>query len=255
MLKNIYKEDFSFWEIYSASVDLFSKKFKNILLITLIIYIPINVILYFASEALLSSPEVSFGDYVNFMKIAGWLEQLIWVIASIFVIFTVKESLDNSEKTFWEILKLSFSKWWSAIWANILYSIWVWLLLLLLIIPWLIFAVYWIFFIYVIVLKDISATKSFEYSKKMVKWRWWEIFGYWCFSFFWVLAFWFLMWFTPYLDNIFVDVTTSIAIDLVYLFMVIIFTLKFINIDKNIVEEWEDKKLENKKEIMSNVEL
>jgi hypothetical protein len=37
--------------------------------------------------------------------------------------------------------------------------------------------------------------------------------------------------------------------------MVIIFTLKFINIDKNIVEEWEDKKLENKKEIMSNVEL
>lgn len=232
MLKNIYNDTFTFWELFSKALNIFKEHFKYILLITLIIYIPINIIVYYLWEALLNSPEITFKQFSNYVKIIWWLETLIGVIASIFIIFLVKQSVDWEKKEFKEIFKKSIKKWTGAIWANILYNIWVGLLLFLLIVPWIIFAVYWIFFLYIFVLKNIEASKTFEYSKKLVKWRWWEIFGYWLFSTLSIILLWFLLGFTPNIEYIYIDISTSLVIDIYSLFVVILFTLKFLNIDK-----------------------
>lgn len=240
-MKDIYNESYNFWELFSRSIEIFFANFKNILFICLLVYVPINTASYFLSDFLLSSPDASFKDFSNYLKMIWRLENIIWTLASIFVIFTVKDYLDWKTLSFWEILKQAFSKWWIVIWANIMYSIWVWLLLLLLVIPWIMFWIYWVFFIYLIVLKWVSATKSFEYSKKIVKWRWWEIFWYCLLSFLSAFLIWVWFWFTNIPDNIYTSVSTDLIIDLVSLFVVVLFTLKFINIDK---EQYIEKKEE-----------
>lgn len=177
MMKNIYKDDLTFFEINSLWFKIFTDNIKNILLITALIYIPISIALYYLSGALLNSPDVSLKDFTNYMRIAGWLENLIWVIASIFVIFLVQSSLTNEIKTFKELFNRAISKWGISAWANIMYGIWVWLLTLLLIIPGIIFWILWIFFLQVLLLKEnFTPSKALDYSKKLVKPIWWEIF-------------------------------------------------------------------------------
>ena len=236
-MKNIYEENMKFWELFSKSLDIFTNNFKNILLITLLIYIPIDVLLFYVWEYFLNSSNITFEGFSNYTRIAWWLESLFWVITSIFVILLVKNSLDSKETDFKELFKLSITKWPKVVWANILYSIAVWFWILLLIVPWIYLSVIWVFFLYAIVLNDKSVWESFTYSKKIVNWRWWEIFGYWFFSFMLVILFWLAMWFMPYLETIYMDVFTSLLIDIVALFTVVLFTLKFINIDKNYKDE------------------
>jgi hypothetical protein len=251
MLKNIYNDNLTFWDFFTNALNIFKENFKIILLITLIIYIPINIFIFYLWELLINSPEVTFEEFSNYIKIIWWLENIIWVIASIFIILLVKQYIDWEKIEFNILFKKSLNKWSNAVWANILYSIWVWLLLLLLIVPWIIFAVYWIFFIYALVLRDISPTKTFDYSKNLVKWRWFEIFWYGAFSFFSLFFLSLLLWFIPYIENIFVDISTNLILDLFHLFIVIIFTLKFLNIDKNETIDIEEIESHNKE----NVEL
>ena len=246
MIKNIYQDKFTFWEIISKAIKIFKENINQILIITLLVYIPINIALFYLGESLMNSPDITFEQFSNYMEAAGWLENLVWVMATIFVIFIAKQSIDGEQKTFKENLQSTFSKWWVAICANLLYGFWVGLLLLLLIVPGIIFAVYWIFFIYILVLKDISISKTFEYSKKLVKWRWWEIFGYGLFSFATTFILWIALWFTPYVNTLLWDISTSVIVDLYSLFIVIIFTLKFLNIDKP--EEQSDIEQENQVE-------
>lgn len=251
MLKNIYKDSYSFWDIFTKSMSIFGQNFKNIALIVMLVYIPINVALFFLWDFFLNSPDVTFKDASNYMKIAWRLENLIWVIASIFIILLVKDHIDNeisetnssNNKTFAELLKSSLSKWAKAVWWNILYSIWVWFLTLLFIIPWVIFATFWAFFLYAIVLRDSKVWASFEYSKKLVTWRWWEIFLYVFFSFAVIMLVAFWSWYIPNIENMYMDIGSNFLIDFLSMFMIVIFTLKFLNIDKNI---------EKQKEVISN---
>ncbi len=48
MLENIRNGELDLDKLISISWDLFKKNFKAILIITLIVYIPINIILYYA---------------------------------------------------------------------------------------------------------------------------------------------------------------------------------------------------------------
>jgi phosphoglycerol transferase MdoB-like AlkP superfamily enzyme len=80
-------------------------------------------------------------------------------------------------------------------------------------------------------------TKSFEYSKNLVKGRWWEMFGYWIFSLVSTIVLWFALWYIPYVETIYGDVISSLIIDLYASFVIIIFALKFLNIDRNKQED------------------
>jgi len=236
-MKHIYEESFSFWEIFWKALAVFWNKINYILLITLLIYVPINLVMFYVGNMSIGSPDASMADFGNYMRVSWRLENLIGVISSIFIIILAKDYIDGKERNFSELLKASLSKWPHCVWWNFLYGIGLVLLLMLLIIPGIIFGIYWIFFIYAIVLKDISVTKSFEYSKNLVKGRWWEMFGYWIFSLVSTIVLWFALWYIPYVETIYGDVISSLIIDLYASFVIIIFALKFLNIDRNKQED------------------
>lgn len=233
MQKDIYKDKLEFWELLSMAWSVYKNNFILITYICLLVYVPIWILDHFISTGIFTSSEFSVNDFTQYMRIIWWIENMLWVIASIFVILLVKKYLDWKSLVFSELLKETFSKWWRWIWWNILYSLWVWVLLLLLIIPWIIFWIYWYFFLYIIVLHDeINVSTSFEYSKNLVKWRWWEIFWYACFVLFFMFLTWLLIWLiVPNIDQFFMDLLTSLIIDFVSLFLIVFITLKFINID------------------------
>lgn len=235
MQKNIYQEALTFHEILSIAGKIFKENLKDILLITAIIYIPVSLALYFLWQNL-NSPDVSFRDYTNYMKIAGWLENIFWVIASLFVIFLTKAKLDGQITNFQELIKKALSFWGKWVYGNIIYGLFVWLLLILLIIPWIIFAIFWFFYLQIIAFeKSPSVSKSLEYSKKLVKGRWWEIFWYGCMYIVWIVLLSFALGLVsgviPYGEGIIIDTITSLMIDIYCLFFLIIVTLKFINLD------------------------
>ena len=246
MIKNIYKDYFSFWELFLKSISFFKDNFKYILFISLIIYLPIDIASYYLSENIIVFEDFSFEERLRYIKNINWISSIFWIIVVTFVIFLVKWDVDWEKKSFNKYFKLAISNWWKAIIWSICYWFFVWFFTLyLIIIPWIIFWIYWIFFLQIILLKKIKILDSIDYSIKLVKWNWWKIFLslIFLYSLLILLSLW--MTFIPYIENLFIDIFITFIIDLLYLFIVIFFTFKFLNLDR-------DNNLENKKEVEKN---
>ena len=80
---------------------------------------------------------------------------------------TYKESIKGGLNYFWKYLGLS-----------IVLIIFLFLLFLLLIIPGIIFLIYWLFAPYVLIAENKKIMESLKRSKEIVKGRWWHVFGY-----------------------------------------------------------------------------
>jgi len=251
---------YGFWILFSKTFEILRNNAKYFLLISLIIYLPLNIILEYFWQYLLSE-DFTLKELSNYTRLAGFLENIIWVVAEIFIIFLVKSYIDKDLKTFKEYFNESLSLWGKWVLANIHYSIFVWFLLILLIIPWILFAVYWIFFLQILVLK----WKDFDYlkhSKELVKWNWWNVF----FNIFILYLILFIIafilgsiqgYYYIYLDNIYVDILVGTFIDYANIFIYIFITLKFLNLDwiKNKKKEEEQDKEKNEIKVEEDVEL
>lgn len=227
MKAEIYQHQFSIGKILSMSWNLFKENFKSIFFITLIIYIPINFILFF----------VPIGEGVSglkqYMNVARLLESLIGIISTMAIAYIIKNRIDGTLIDFKAGLQKAFSSWASAIITSLLLGIFVLGLSLLLIVPGIIYYVFWSFALFVVVLKGISGNKALDYSKTIVEGRWWTVFGY-------SIAFGllsaavafvagFLTIFLP--GNIVTTVLGDTLIDLVLSFFIVVSTIFFINFD------------------------
>lgn len=101
------------------------------------------------------------------------------------------------------------------------------------IVPGVIFYVYWIFVTYAVILSDESGRDALEHSKKIVKGRWWTVAGY---SFvFGILGLTLGMigsipyWFLP--ENLVTSIATDTLIDIFTSFSTVVSTIFFINFD------------------------
>jgi hypothetical protein len=167
MEQSVFKE-YSFRKIFSESLKLFKENFKLILIITLIVYTPVNIIL------------VVF--QVN--KLPLWqqtlsrLTGLIEIIGAMAIIILIKSKLDGVSLNLKSIFKKSLAKWPKAVVTSILTNIFLILLFLMLIIPGIIYSVYWTFNLYSVVLCDKFGKGAMDYSKSLVKGRWWKVLSY-----------------------------------------------------------------------------
>jgi len=244
---DLYSKNYSFWDLFSKTSEIFRNNFKYLLLISLIIYLPLNIILEYVSQFILSE-DFTLKEFSNYTKLAGFLQSVLWVIAEIFIIFLVKWYIDGKEETFNGYLKNSFSFWWKGALANIYYSIMVWLLLILLIVPWIIFAFYWIFFLQILVLKD-KKVNYLKYSKELVKWKWWNIFWNIIVLYLILIVFsiwlWIIQGIYPFLDNLYANILVGYLLDFINIFILIFITLKFLNLDGIKSKKFEEIKNEN----------
>ncbi len=178
MNQEIYKKEYSIGQILSESWKKFIQKFQLILLVTLAIYIPINIILFFVPFDALLEQMGGIQGFRIYMKIIQILEGLIGIIATMAIAYIVKQKIDGKTINFKEALKKSLSRWPAAIGTNIILGIFLLGLTLLLIVPGVIYYVYWIFVIYVVILHDKSGKNALDYSKSIVRGRWWKVLGY-----------------------------------------------------------------------------
>ncbi len=178
MEQEIYKKEYSIGQILSYSWKKFTQNFQLILFVILTVYIPINIILSFVP---FDAPLEQMGGMQGFriyMKIIQILEGLIGIIATMSIAYIIKQKIDGKIVDFKHAIKKSLSRWPAAIGTNIMLGIFLLGLTLLLIIPGIIYSVYWIFVLYVVVLHDKSGKNALDYSKGIVKGRWWKVVGY-----------------------------------------------------------------------------
>ena len=171
MNSEVYKKNFTIGEILSFSWEIFTKNFKLIASLFLSIYIPLSILSY---RITLKTNEENLVRELTLNFIIG----IIALVASLAVIYVAKQTIDNKSTNFTESIEFAISKWLPAITTNILMGILLVILFILLIVPGIIFSIYWAFVLPIVALKDIRMMKALDYSKSIVQGRWWKLLGY-----------------------------------------------------------------------------
>lgn len=179
MKNEIYKKELPLDKIIVNAWDFFKENFKLILMITLAIYIPLNIVLEFIP---VRQSAITYGtfsaNYKMYTRLAQVLENFVSIIATMAIAYVVKSRLENKKVDFNEAMSKAFSKWWIAIVTSFLMGLFLLGLYLLLIIPGIIYSIYWAFTIFAVVLNDKCCKGAMDYSKSIVKGRGWTVFLY-----------------------------------------------------------------------------
>ena len=157
------------WLVYRS-------RFKDILIVILCFYIPINIILAFVPlDSLLTEYGTKGMKIYNI--ISDTLQNFIGVIAIMGVAAIAEKAIDGQSLDWSDAIKYGFSKWGKAIGTGLLGAIIILGLSLLLIIPGIIYSLYYTFWVYVVALRDRSGKAALDYSKNLIKGQWWRVFG------------------------------------------------------------------------------
>lgn len=177
MEKNIFKTPYSIGDILSHSWKLFTENFTTILIIILFVYIPLNVLLKGLTAAFVTSTEPLEILMVE-IRWLQFLEAIIGILAILAITWLVKTKLEGKNIGWRECLGKAFQKWPAAFGTNILKAVFLIGLFILLIVPGVIFSIYWLFVIYIVVFHDKAFIEALKHSREIVKGRWWKVFGY-----------------------------------------------------------------------------
>lgn len=172
MDQEISQKQLSITEIMSRAWKIFKENFKTIATIVLIIYIPINIILFYVPV------EDTLEGMRSYFRVIQLFESLIGIIATIAIALVVKSKMEGNVLGVKEALKQSLSKWGVVVGTNILLGIFLVGLTLLLIVPGIIYFIFWLFVTYTVVFNNKSGKAAMNYSKEIVSGRWGIVFGY-----------------------------------------------------------------------------
>ncbi len=147
------------------------------------------------------------------------------------IAYVIKNKIDGKSISIGEALKKSFSRWGATIGTNIILGIFILGLTLLLIFPGIIYIVYWVFAPLAVILNNKFGKDALNYSKSIVKGRWWTVAVY---STIFVLLEFAVgiigeipYWFLP--QNFFTNITANISIDILLSFFTVVSTIFYIN--------------------------
>ncbi|MBT3539164.1 hypothetical protein HOF40_04290 [Candidatus Parcubacteria bacterium] len=220
-------------KIISDTSKLVQEFSREIIIITAIVYIPLNIIGEFILANL--SGESSLEYFRVSSKMWTTLEMFIGIIAIMAVIVMLHNFLDKKEKMEWQdALRKSVSLWPKAFTTQIIHGILLTFLFILLIVPGIIYLVYWAFIIPIIVVLGKKNMDALEHSKKLVKGDWWKVLG-------WFIVLGVLtivlgivinipLWFLP--EHIVIDILGDTLFDLSFMFLTIGSFLIFRNLNE-----------------------
>ncbi|MEZ4734405.1 MAG: hypothetical protein R3E79_45520 [Caldilineaceae bacterium] len=157
------------WRLYNANLT-------NILGVVLCVYIPINLVLALlpADVRLLEDSPQGVQLYNNLVQL---LEFFIGIIATMGIAAIVEKAVHGETLSWDAALRHGLARWPSAIGTGLLTGLILLGLTLLLIIPGLIWSIYYAFWIYVVALRDMGGRTALRYSKSLVQGQWWRVFG------------------------------------------------------------------------------
>jgi hypothetical protein len=196
MESDIYKKEYSLTDMLSAAWRIFSGNAATIIAITLMITIPVTLINIAANEIFtidwMNDPTLSPEDFsamlsenlgdiiMSFLTLVAVSMVLSFVslLSSMALAFYVKSCIDQKKISIQAAYSRALGRWPASIWTNILQSILLLLLFLMFVIPGIIYWIYWTFAVYAVALSGKSGKDALDYSKKIVKDRWWTVLGY-----------------------------------------------------------------------------
>ncbi|MEW5734960.1 MAG: hypothetical protein AB1921_08895 [Thermodesulfobacteriota bacterium] len=177
MKYGITENRFTLGKIVATGAREFRANLWSILFIFLIVYLPINYALSYISVDWSEGPS-GIRDY---LRISLLCENLFGVLATMSLAFLVEASLKGTPLTPAQALGRALSRWPAALLTAILSAAILLALCCLLIIPGIIWSVYYVFVIYAVALREKIGLDALRYSKALVKGHWWGIAG--CFIF------------------------------------------------------------------------
>lgn len=205
----------------------FTENFKTITTIVLIVYIPINIIVSFVP------PSETLRGLSQEIRIMNLLEFFIGIIATLAIAHVVNMRVQSKEVTFQDALKKALSKWPVALLTTLIAGLCLFGLTLLLIIPGIIFGIYWLFTAQAVILSDKSYMEAMKYSKQLVQNRWWVTCWFaWALAILTTLAalvIGAIFWILP--DMQIVSIISNTSMDIVYAFMTVAYALLYLNFD------------------------
>jgi len=176
---SIYSTRYGLGRVIVSGWEQYRKLFVSILPIFLIVYIPINIGLSFVPVDSLIE-EHGLRGLRMYMKLIQLSEFLIGVVATMSLARVVEASLMGQPVTWQQALRHALSRWSASIGTGFLAGLIVLGMFLLLIVPGIIWSLYYSLFVYVIALRGLSGKEALDYSKALVKGQWWRVFGYLC---------------------------------------------------------------------------
>lgn len=164
-------------KIITVGLRQYRQHFRSILPIFLIVYIPINIGLSFIPMDYLVEQHGLRGFKI-YMKVIQLTEFLIGVLATMSLAKLIEASLAGHPITWQQCFRHAISRWGASIGTGLLAGVIILGMCLLLIVPGIIWSLYYALFVYVVALRGLSGKSALDYSKAMVKGQWWRVFGY-----------------------------------------------------------------------------
>ena len=158
------------WNEYKAN---FGTLFVIVLLLSVI---PAIVLSFYqpTQEAIEADPMVAFSAPFLIILLVIIILGVIMGASLIYLAVNNKKG----KMGFGEAVKGGLGYFWKYLGLSIVMMFFLMLLFLLLVIPGIIFMIYWLFAFYVLVAEDKGIMASLSRSKELVKGRWWGVFGY-----------------------------------------------------------------------------
>lgn len=223
------QREYTLGELLSNSWNLFTNNFWLIVTIMLIVYLPLNII----------SSIFSFENINNLSEaVVPFIVLILMVFAgsigTMAIAYIVDRKIEKQDVTFKEALHKSLFKWPVAAGTSVLMFIFLIGLSFLLLIPAIIFWLYWSFAIYAVVLRDKSWKSALDYSKSVVKGKWWKVFGTLLVLGIIYLPFIFVIQIPVHLipKSFLVDVISSILTNILSSFFMVAWVVLFVNLEK-----------------------
>ena len=168
-ISNIQQTKYGIKDIFTTAWTIYSHRISAILGVILIVYIPINIVIGIIS---VGQSADEFGP-----SLIQILVGLFGIIATMGIAYLVEQFIFGAEVTYAQALRKSLSRWASAIGTEILAGLIILGLALLLIVPGIIWLVYYYFSVYVVVLRNLGGKEALDYSKSIVQGQWWRVVG------------------------------------------------------------------------------
>jgi len=166
----------SFKNVIKTTWRIFKQHLKPIAAIVILVYLPINLFMEFSPLVKMDSYDIE--ALLQVVRFSGLYELIIGSFAAILLILLTKRAYDGQKTTFGDLWSKEFNikiygrYLWTTFFKNLLIGI----CLLLLIVPGIVFGVFWLFAEQIAVLGDEGGTRALKISQALVKDKWFQIF-------------------------------------------------------------------------------
>lgn len=167
------------WGEYKVNFDLILKVFLTLVAIPSLLIFAFRQIFSYQPSLAFVAGEISIGKMITYFAIFIILEIIALVLSTLMILSLISAFLSDKPITSMpSAIKNGTSYLLKAIGLSIVMTIFLVILYLLLIVPGIIFTIYWAFAFYVLIGENKGISESLSGSKQLVKGRWWSVLGY-----------------------------------------------------------------------------